>query len=538
MARFLICLFILALPVASALDAQPVSTEAPSLTVNEAVQRAMAYNYAVRNSSLDVAVAEAQIREAWGQLFPRLDVSAGYTRNVVTANPFAGSEAGNLFSSFGSGGWVEYNERTRQDNLAEGRPPNEGTLTLNQYQERLIEGRREAAGGTLPSGGGNPFAVDNQFTTGLSLTQTLYNGAAFAAIEGAETLLSLNRLALDRRQQLIVQEVRNAFYQTLLAQQQVEVAAQSVERTGETLREISTMVQAGVAPKFQRLSAQVELSNLESQLIEIRAQSELSEDRLVFLLGLPVNEPVALRGDLSEEARGRFLTVSGDNAYRIALEQRPDVARARAAVELRGVNINIAEAEYLPSVSAIANLNYVGSVPDDRTGIREDFATPSPFDFTQVETGFFSDSYWNPSLSVGLRFSWNIFNGFQTSARVQQREVELDRAQLQLEQLQASVRLGVEQALRTLRSAWQRIQSQTRNVERADLNYEYAMQRLQVGVIDQLAVREASQQLDQSRLNYLQAVYDFVSARNAFRTSIGVPFAPESDMLFTEAADD
>ena len=551
MFRSLVCLVALVscIAAATAVDAQDTSdpsaqdglqiedaVERPSrtLSVEEAVQRALAYNYAVRNSRLDVAVAEEQIQEAWGQLFPQLDASAGYTRNVVTANPFAGSDAGNLFSSLGSSGWVEYNEQIRQQNIAAGRPPNQGTLTVAQFQERVREGQLDAAGGELPPAGSNPFSVDNNFTTGLSLRQTLYNGAAFSAIRGAQELLDLNQLALDRQQQLTVQEVRNAFYQALLAQQQVNVTGQSVARTQETLDEVTQQVRAGVVPKFQRLSAEVQLANLETELLQVQSQAEASKDQLKFLLGLPVETDITLSGELEGETGSDFLTVSAGNAYGVALEQRPDIARARTAIELRGIDVNMTQAQYLPTVSAVANFNYTGNVPDQRTSILQDRSTGSPFDFVEQQRGFFSDSYWNPSLSVGLQLSWNIFNGFQTSARVQQRQIELERARLQLEQLRESVRLEVEQSLRSLRTAWQRIQAQGQNVENAELNFEYALQRLRVGSSDQLAVREASQQLDQSRLNYLQAIYDFVVARNAFRTAMGVPMTPSTDLRFTQ----
>ena len=96
----------------------------------------------MRGARLDVRNASAQVREAWGAVMPQVDASASYTRNIVTANPFAGSDAGDLFSSFGSSGWVEYNERIRQDNLAAGRPANEGTLSLDEYMNRMRAGQR------------------------------------------------------------------------------------------------------------------------------------------------------------------------------------------------------------------------------------------------------------------------------------------------------------------------------------------------------------------------------------------------------------
>ena len=63
--------------------------------------------------------------------------------------------------------------------------------------------------------------------------------------------------------------------------------------------------------------------------------------------------------------------------------------------------------------------------------------------------------------------------------------------------------------------------SQERNVERAELNYSFARTRLDEGVAAPLEVREASDQLDQTQLNYLQAVHDFLVARTAYEAATG-----------------
>src|SRR5690606_16438695 len=133
--------------------------------------------------------------------------------------------------------------------------------------------------------------------------------------------------------------------------------------------------------------------------------------------------------------------------------------------------------------------------------------------FTTSTNNFFSSDYWNPAINVGVQLTWNLFDGFQTSARVQQRTIAMQRAELELAQLQNAVAMEVEQAMRNLETAAERIHSQDRNVERAELNYEYASTRVREGVSSQLELREASDQLDQSRLGYIQAVHDYLVAR-------------------------
>lgn len=502
-------------PVTAQLQAPP--DDPVTLTLDEAIQIARVHNYTVRSTRLDVENASAQVREAWGQVMPQVDLTSSYTRNVVTANPFAGSEAGGLFSSFGFIDWLSFNEQARVDD-----DPSTDPITFSEFVDRQRQGMEEA--GIQPGGGDdNPFGVDNQFQNGISISQTIYSGRAFAAIKGAQYLKDINRRAADREEQLLIDQVRQAFYGALLAQEQARVVAQSVNRTRRTLEDVAQRVTQGVAPKFQRLSAEVELANLETQLVQARNESDTALDNLKMTLGMPVEQPIRLRGELSDDQVGTYLHVATNDAVDLALQQRPDLEQVRLAIELRRIDKDLTRSDYFPNVSAFANINYTGQVPDDRTITLSD--PDDPFSFSTQSNSFFDSQYWNPSVNVGLRLTWNLFNGFQTSSLMQQRQIAVEKAQVEAEQLAQSVRLEVERALRDLKTAQQRIASQQQNVTRAELNYEHAQARLREGAATPLEEREASDQLDQSRLNYLQAVYDYLVARSAFETAVGMPLA-------------
>ncbi|MEX0889976.1 MAG: TolC family protein, partial [Balneolaceae bacterium] len=138
---------------------------------------------------------------------------------------------------------------------------------------------------------------------------------------------------------------------------------------------------------------------------------------------------------------------------------------------------------------------------------------------------FFDNSYWDPTVSVGLQFQWNLFDGFQRSSRMQQNKIEIRQAEIDHEMLEESVWLEVEQAIRDLETAYQRIMSQQRNIERAETNYENALRRLNEGAGIPLEERQASSLLDQSRLSYLSAVHDYLAAKSRFDRVTGKPVA-------------
>lgn len=485
--------------------AQPLS-----LTLEEAIQIALEHNYLIRTAELDVATANAQISEAYGALFPRVDLSSSYTRNVVSPNPFAGSDAGSLFGGLGSIDWLAFNEGARVDG-----DPSTEPITLQEFIDRQQAGL--TAAGIEQSSSDNPFNVPNSFQNTVSVSQTIYNGSAFAAVRGAQSLRRLNEAALEQRQDEIVHQTRQLFYGALLAQKQVDVLESSVERTRETVDETTLLVAQGVAPKLQRLQSEVQLANQETQLIQARTSAASARDQLLFNLGLPVTQEISLRGTLEVQERAPYRTAGLLNAISTALDERPDLEQARLSIELQEVNKGLASSAYFPSVSAFANFGYTGSVPDNRTVVRQ----LGDFEYEAIENGFFDDSYWDPSFAVGLSLNWTIFDGFQTSRRVQQNRIAIDQAEIQYEQAQEGAKLEVAQALRQLEGADQRVSAQQQNVDTAQLAYEFAFERLRNGVSTQLEVRQASDNLDQSQLLYLQAVHDYLVAFSNLERATG-----------------
>ncbi len=505
------------------LHAQEVPKEL-TLTLEEALQIALDRNYTLQDSRLELEKSRLQIKEAYGQVMPRVDVSSSYQRNLKTANPFAGSRAGSLFGSLGYLDWLAYNERARTDN-----DPDTNPITLDEFRRRQQEGM-QAAGITIGESD-NPFAVDNQFRNTLSITQTLYSGTAMAAIKGARKLRRMNEAATRAQERELVHQVRTAFYQALLAQEQLRIATLSVERTRQTLAETRKRLIQGVASKYDRLSAEVELANLETSRIQAENQVHLALNNLKVLLGIPVEQPIRLRGELKPpEGEGWLFTrVSVNDLVQEALKRRPDVEQAYYAIEVQRSQLGLTRAQFLPTLSAFLDASYIGNVPDNRVVV---FSNPNdPFSFRQERNPFFSDAYWQPNVAVGVRLNWNIFNGFQTRSRAQQDLIELRRAELRYQQLVERVKQEVDQALRNLQNAYQRILSQERNVERAALNYTFAVKRLKEGMAMPLEERQASQLLDQSRLNYYQAVYDYLVARSNFERVTGLVLDDQGYLL-------
>ncbi len=516
----LLLLIILTLPAkpgfSQQTDFEDFNGDEITITLDEAIQIALINNYMIRKGLLDVEYAEAQIREAWGSVYPQVNSSGSYTRNLRTPNPFAGSDAGGIFETLGALDWLAYNESARTDN-----DPDTNPIPFDEFIDRQEQGYRDA--GITPPGmdGTNPFAVENQFEFGLSVSQTLYNGAAFAAIRGARQVRELNEYQMELERQQVVDQIKSSFYTALLAKEQLEVLKASVERLEITVEETKKSVAAGILSKYDRISAEVELVNLETNLIEVENQTELAVKNLALQLGIPTRTKVNLRGSLVYEESLEPELFDTELAYELAIQQRPDVSQTEGMIDLLKVERDITRSSFLPSVNAFANAAYIGQVPSNRTMVRP--VEGEDFSFQTESRRFFDQSYWNPAVAVGLRFNWTLFNGFQNRMRVEQNNISIRQAEIDKEFHNNAVYLEIEQAVRNLETALKRIQSQERNIEQAELNYQFASRRLQEGVGTPLQERQASSLLDQSRLNYLSAVYDYLVALSEYEKAIGKP---------------
>jgi len=496
------------------------------ITLDEAVQIALLRNLEIQNTRLDLDMVRSQITEGYSELYPQIDFASNYTRNILQINPFTGSSAGGFFSSLGLVDWLSFNELSRTDGN-----PDTAPIPVEEFFLRQELGIREA--GVQVQRDTNPFAIPNQFRTGLALTQKLFDARVIFGAKGAKKWLPpFTSAGILRQEQLLVDDVKRVYYSTRLVEEEVIVQRQSVARARETREELARQVALGVLPKFQRLSAEVELVNVETELVQVENRRDASLDALKLLLGINPGRNLILRGSLETGLRKQFNPIPIQEAVSVALNSRPDLEQARINIELEKVQHSVAKTEYYPDVSAFMNVNYLGNVPDYRTVLIPN--QDDPFSYTSATLDYFSPAYWGWDMNGGFRLTWNLFNGFATTERVQQRTIAIKKAELGREYLFNSIQLEVERALRDVAAADRRMQSQEKNVDNADLNYTFVDARLRERVDSPIELREASNQLDQSRLNFLQAVHDYLVAISAYETALG---APTNQLIESSTAD-
>jgi outer membrane protein len=334
----------------------------------------------------------------------------------------------------------------------------------------------------------------------LSVRQLLYSGGGVRAALDAQA--ALRQAALFDLQGTIndaLFEVRTRFYNVLLAREQISVQEANVHLLEQQLQIARNRFEAGASSNFEVLRAEVLLANAQPPLINARNALRTSTDELRQSLGYTnaraenLNKVPEFVGNLD------FTPVSYDlqTALTTARVHRPELQRLARIEDARKAGVRNARSGYYP------NLSLVGGYEFRKNNFSEQFHD--------------SLDGW----VVGLQSNWAVFDGGATRGRVVQAKSQLRQAHLTTEENSLAVEVDVRRALSTLQGAAELTQAAQKVIAQAEEAVRLADARYAAGTVTQLDVLQARTDLTQSRLNQVQANYQYNVAVATVRRAIG-----------------
>jgi outer membrane protein TolC len=343
------------------------------------------------------------------------------------------------------------------------------------------------------------------WNTGIQVVQAIYEGGKLrAAIRAAD---ATKQQAVAQYQTTVsdtLLAVRLAYYDTLLADQQITVHEASVNLLQKELEDQQHRLNAGTVPKFNVLRAEVAVANERPNLIHAKNDYRIAKNNLANLLGynLPrdVWENVPL--NLTDTLAATPYDVNLPDAIQQALTRRTELVALRKQVELNQLNIVNARSGYKPTVSVFAGYNWMNN----------EFST---------ELGNNLNG-WN----AGAQMSWDIFDGLLTHGKVIQANAQYAHAKTDLTDQSRQIELAVRTAYSDFLEAKEVLDSQNKVQEEADEALREAKARADAGTGTQLDVLDAETSLTQARTTQIQALHDYTSARAKLERAIGADLAP------------
>jgi outer membrane protein/protease secretion system outer membrane protein len=340
---------------------------------------------------------------------------------------------------------------------------------------------------TAPNILGNPVTTNDQYFSDnrtLQVRQPLMNMQRWLQFQQAKSIVEEAEANLDRDLQNLVVRVAGAYFETLMADQQLDLVLAQKKTYTALVDAAKKGFAAGSGTRTDIDDAQSRLDMASAQELEARQNQDLTRRQLQLLINQPVGQIAKL--NVSALKLSPPEPANLDEWTRKAEQASPEIKAMQARLDAARREVSKAQAGHLPTLDAVAQWSNSGSENITRVNSRYENKT------------------------IGLQLNIPLYSGGYVNSTIRQAVAEQTRAEETLEALRRDLGVRVHKEYRGVSEGVMRV----RALEQAARSAEQMMMSTQMsqkaGSRSQLDVLNAQQQytlalrdLAQARLVYL-----------------------------------
>lgn len=270
---------------------------------------------------------------------------------------------------------------------------------------------------------------------GVGSTVTIYQGGQINnTIEQNRLNLERNTVQMERYDNQTVLQILQSFLTILGNQELLNYQLEVLNTSGEQLKQGQARYQAGTILESDLLLLESQYYSDSNNVVDTRINIDNNLLDLKVLLSMNPTDVLEIVTPETDNLDGLTGSLpSEEEAIQLALDYMPDLRLSDYDIQLAKNSLKMAKGNYLPSVSANANIG-MGVLSFDANGMNQ--------------------WYGKPSESAGISVNIPIFSRGSTRANVKKSQIALEQAQLDYDQTELSVRQTVVQAYRNVLSAY------------------------------------------------------------------------------------
>lgn len=266
------------------------------LTMQKAIQYALANKAEAKKSALELENSEYQIDEVRGTALPQISATGSIRNNVI-----------------------------------------------------IPESVFDIGGQTVTAKMGRPWNGSGMF----SLNQQIFNQSVFTGLKAAKTTREFYVINKDLTDEQLIERVAKAYYDVFQTKMQLQTIDNNLNNTTKTRDVIKGLVDAGLGRKIDFDRTSVAVNNLQAnRQIAVNAL-ELGENALKFAIGMPMESPITLPKETFEVNAAISLET-------IDINNRTEVLLAMKQLDLLVLNKKSKIADLYPKLSLGADFGWSG----------------------------------------------------------------------------------------------------------------------------------------------------------------------------------
>ncbi len=286
--------------------------------------------------------------------------------------------------------------------------------------------------------------------------------------------------------------VKKAFFQLLLARDSYEVLKNSYDLAEENLSLTRNGYKFDRVAEFDTLSAYVQKVSIEPNMLSMKNTLALAEMQLKVLMGVDVNEPIRFEGHLKDYEEKLF-----SDLMLLKEEDGLDQNSQLVQIDLQKQQLVLSE-----------RLNKLGYIP----------TVALQFSMNRSYSGFMG---YATTANLTLALNWTIFDGLSKYMKTKQNKLNIQNLEQQREYIKQQLEMSIASSLNTIETAAEQVVANKSSIYASERAYEISAKRYEIGSGTQLELSNSANTLQQNKLNYVQAIYNFVSAQATLEETLG-----------------
>jgi outer membrane protein TolC len=349
--------------------------------------------------------------------------------------------------------------------------------------------------GKIPYG---RFGGDDQLSGAITAVQPIFNPAALPALHQSRIVHQQTSVAAKAKAIEVLSEVKQTYLRILVLNERIRLKQESITRNQRVLQDSRLLFLQGKGLRVDTLRAYTSVKNLEPDLIKLSYEAETSKLQLRTLIGIDSLEDILLIDSLTIPLEKNVPVES--EVFEKVKNNNPEYQVVKLQSLVQKQQHRLAASQKLPVLSLIGQYQVQ----------------------SQTNSLDYQNAYYPTSSFVGLQLGIPLFSGFGTNARIRQAALTKDQADIQADYSLEKLRARVHQVIARNKETLLRLDNTSMIQETAKLSYSIIQYRYKNGISPRLELTDAELALSTAQSNYLEAVYDYLTARIELRKLTGV----------------
>ncbi len=326
---------------------------------------------------------------------------------------------------------------------------------------------------------------------GLSASWTVWNG------NQNHNQVKINKLAEEQAElttletaNSIQEQISRLYIQILYTSEAISVNEQSLEASKKNEERGRLMVEVGSMSKAELAQLTAQRATDEYNIVEAKSNLANYKLQLKQLLEITGDQQFDIAIPATSDQQALSMIPTLNSVYETALAQRPEIKNAELAIEASDVQMKIAKAGHMPTVSISGGVNTSTSSNNSKKWGK------------QIKTNF--------DAAAGVGISIPLFDQRKTRTAVNKAHIQREQALLDMQSKQKKLYLDIETCWLDAHNNQEKFRAAQASVASQQASYDLLSEQFQLGLKNIVELMTGKANLLKAQQSRLQSKYSTI----------------------------